>query len=640
MIRIISLRKAVLAGMAGAVAWELALRLLGLVDIVHGLGQLAFPGGAALLWWPAGMALHMLVGVIWAIFYAYFAWSMLPLRPVLQGLVFALVPTVLAGAVVYPQLAVMQADERVLHVSAWALAAQVGWPERVGILLGHLIYGAVLGAIYTHPVGAPTGKTQLSVRARRSRAAPARVVDRAESAFIFATGIECSYPTLEGGRWRCDQMAASGHYRRYAEDFELCVELGVSHLRYGPPLHRICRGPGAYDWAFIDEAMEAMRARGVTPIIDLCHFGLPDWLENFQNPEVPEALAAYAGAFAARYPWVRLYTPVNEMYVCAKLSALDGLWNEQRRDERSFLTAVRHLVRANLGMMQAISAARPDAVFVHSESSEFYQPCCPDPQIVRIADFENERRFLPLDLLRARPVSEGMRGHLREHGMPDAEYDGFMAGTPPRRTVLGVDYYAWNEKLIDTEGDPQAGRARLRGAAGGAGMMSFIRAHGADPGPAQRPYLAGLLTGLVAVVPSAAVFVAFGSFDVAAEDVMRLPRAVAAGVLVAAFAVAGLVYGAVFQRMANDARAGWLLGLAYGFLLWVVAPVVVLPLIGGTAMAAGLAATGFLVTFLAWGLLTGLLFPHVHQPLKGRLQSGDSGLGPNAIAFHLRVQRR
>jgi beta-glucosidase/6-phospho-beta-glucosidase/beta-galactosidase len=462
-IRIVSLRKAVLAGMAGAVAWEVVLRLLGLaglplVDIVHGLGQLAFPGGATLLWWLAGMALHMLVGVIWAIFYAYFAWSMLPLRPLVQGLVFALVPTVLAIGVVYPQIAVMQAPEHVLHVSPWALAAQVSWPERAGILLGHLAYGALLGALYTHPVGAPTGKAQRvgSTRRKRSRAAPAKVADRGESAFIFATGIECSYPTLEAGRWRCDQMAASGHYRRYAEDFDLCVELGLSHLRYGPPLHLICRGPGAYDWSFIDEAMEAMRARGVTPIIDLCHFGLPDWLENFQNPEVPEALAAYAGVFAARYPWVRLYTPVNEMYVCARLSALEGLWNEQRRDERSFLTAVRHLARANLGMMQAIAAARPDAVFVHSESGEFYQPCCPDPEIVAIADFENGRRFLPFDLLRARAVSDGMRAHLREHGMPDEEYAWFMAQTPPRRTVLGVDYYAWNEKLIDTEGQPRA----------------------------------------------------------------------------------------------------------------------------------------------------------------------------------------
>lgn len=190
--------------------------------------------------------------------------------------------------------------------------------------------------------------------------------------------------------------------------------------------------------------------------MDLCHFGLPDWLESFQNPQVTEALAAYAGAFAARYPWVRFYTPINEMYVCARLSALDGLWNEQLRDERAFATAVRHLARANRLMRGAIGRERGDAVFIDSESSEFYQPSVPDPEVVRIADFENERRFLPLDLLYGRPVSETMRGWLRDQGMPDSEYAWFMSERPSRRTILGVDYYDWNEKLVDTEGRSQA----------------------------------------------------------------------------------------------------------------------------------------------------------------------------------------
>jgi beta-glucosidase/6-phospho-beta-glucosidase/beta-galactosidase len=462
MIRIVSLRKAILAGAAGAIAWEIVLRLLALaglplVDIVRGLGLIVAPGASVWAWWPAGMALHLLVGVIWAVFYAYFAWSVLPWRPVWQGLVFSAVPLILATAVVYPQVAVMQSSERVIHVSPWTLMAQVSWRERAGILIGHLIYGAVLGALYTRPVGYAAGKPPpLPAARRRRRKDPRKVAERPEHAFIFATGIECSYPTLDRGRWRRDLMAATDHYRRWADDLDLCVEVGVSHLRYGPPLHLTLPGPGRCDWSFTDQVMEGMRERGLTPIVDLCHFGLPDWLESFQNPEVPRMLEAYAGAFAARYPWVRLYTPVNEMYVCARLSALDGVWNEQRRDDRSFVTAVRHLAQANRLMRTAIGNTRPDAVFIDSESSEFYQPCCPDPEIVRIADFENDRRFLPLDLLYGHPVSDTMRSWLREQGMPDEEYDACLAGGPPERTVLGVDYYGWNEKLIDTEGHPQA----------------------------------------------------------------------------------------------------------------------------------------------------------------------------------------
>ena len=47
----------------------------------------------------------------------------------------------------------MQAAASVLHTNPWRLMAQVTWHERGGLLLGHLIFGAVLGALYTHPVG-------------------------------------------------------------------------------------------------------------------------------------------------------------------------------------------------------------------------------------------------------------------------------------------------------------------------------------------------------------------------------------------------------------------------------------------------------------------------------------------------------
>ena len=190
--------------------------------------------------------------------------------------------------------------------------------------------------------------------------------------------------------------------------------------------------------------------------MDLCHFGLPDWLENFQNPETPQALADYARAFAQRYDWVRFYTPVNEMYVCAKLSALLGLWNEQAQDERAFVTAVRHLAKANVLMMRAIATERPDAIFVNSESGEFFQSCCPDPNLCKIADFENQRRFLALDLLYAHPVREDMLDYLFEHGMPPEEYAWFMRQDVGKRAILGVDYYEWNEKLVDSEGHVQA----------------------------------------------------------------------------------------------------------------------------------------------------------------------------------------
>jgi beta-glucosidase/6-phospho-beta-glucosidase/beta-galactosidase len=462
MIRSVAFRKAVVAGMAGAVAWELVARALiwagvPFFDIVGALGSVVLPSGPSWASWALGFLLHLVVGAIWAVFYAYFFWSVLPLRPTLQGVVFSLVPMPLAVFVMHPQLDLMNPLVQAGQMpSSGLFGLSGGLHEPLSITLSHLLWGAVLELLYTHPVGYRANRPP-SLRFGRGASTPASraVVNPADDRFMFATGIECSYPTLEGGRWRMDQMAACEHYRDWQTDLELVRDMGLRYLRYGPPLHLIYRGPSQYDWAFLDDVADAMQRLGIVPIMDLCHFGLPDWLQNFQNPEVPHALAEYARAFARRYPWVRLYTPVNEMYVCAKLSALEGLWNEQCRDERSFVTAVRHLAQANVLMMQALAEERPDAVFVNSESGEFYQPCCPDPEVQRVAAFENERRFLPLDLLYGHPVHETTRAYLAEHGMPPEEYDWFMRQNVREHAVLGVDYYEWNEKLIDSQGHAQ-----------------------------------------------------------------------------------------------------------------------------------------------------------------------------------------
>ena len=462
MIRVVSLRKAAVAGVCGALAWTAVLGTielagLPLFNIVKELGTLAFGPDEVLGWGAVGLIAHGLVGICWALVYAYFFWSRVNWPPALQGLAFSLIPAILALFIVNPQLHLMHLDEDVARLTWDAVLPSISLTQLGGLLLGHSIFGLTVGGLYTHPVGYLANREPPSRRLRR-RAPDTRRRDRREagSSFIFATGIECSYPTIEQGRWRRDEMEATRHYQRWQEDFELALDIGITHVRYGPPLHLVFRGPGSYDWDLVDEAMAYLHDHGPEPIVDLCHFGVPTWLGDFQNREVPQALAEYARAFAARYPWVRFYTPVNEMYVCARMSALDGVWNEQKRDEKAFAAAVFNLARASIAMTDAILAVRPDAIFVNSESSEFCQACCPDPEIQRIAEFENERRFLPLDLIYGHPISEGMRRHLRESGIGDADYAGVTAHEVPRRSIIGVDYYEWNERLIDSEGHPRA----------------------------------------------------------------------------------------------------------------------------------------------------------------------------------------
>jgi beta-glucosidase/6-phospho-beta-glucosidase/beta-galactosidase len=268
--------------------------------------------------------------------------------------------------------------------------------------------------------------------------------------FMFASGIENSSPTIAHGRIRRDQLEECGHYRHWRTDFGLARGLGIRTLRYGVPLYRSWPGAGRYDWEFADLAFAEMRRLGITPIADLCHFGVPDWIGNFQNPDFPDLFAHYADAFARRYPWIRLYTPVNEMYVCARFSALYGMWNEQEKSWRAYITALRHVVRANVLAMHAILRVRPDALFIQSESSEYFHASA--PQAESIAEARNLGRFLSLDLNYGKPLEPMLRAFVLDNGMSEDECRFFEQHALRGHCVLGTDYYRTNEHHVEADG--------------------------------------------------------------------------------------------------------------------------------------------------------------------------------------------
>jgi hypothetical protein len=165
MIRRVAFKKAIIAGTLGATAWEIAVRLLiwadlPMFDLVYALGSmLLWKGASVWQWWTVGMMMHILVGAIWAVFYAYFFWSLFDYPPALQGLIFSLLPMLLAGLIMVPQMDLM--NERILSGELpknGFFALGIGWGGPLAIVLGHLVYGAVLGSLYKNPVGYPVGQ--------------------------------------------------------------------------------------------------------------------------------------------------------------------------------------------------------------------------------------------------------------------------------------------------------------------------------------------------------------------------------------------------------------------------------------------------------------------------------------------------
>jgi hypothetical protein len=166
-------------------------------------------------------------------------------------------------------------------------------------------------------------------------------------------------------------------------------------------------------------------------------------------------------------------------------------------------------------------------------------------------------------------------------------------------------------------------------------MLRMLQAHGLDAGPTQRSRLAGAIAGVLAAVPALTVLVGFQALDAPARATGT--SVFAAGLAYASLMlVGGVLYGWLFQRAANDPRGGWLFGMAFGFVLWMLGPVPLLQWLPDQPILRGYPAAGLLLAQLFWGLAVGLVFPLVHRrlhvSLKSEAQTASGRTGPEAAA--------
>ena len=179
--------------------------------------------------------------------------------------------------------------------------------------------------------------------------------------FAVACGEEGSDPTVlhDGSAVRVDEFAASGHLDRQDGDLAAVRDLGVKVWRYGMPWRLTEPEPGRYDWNLWDRALDSSARHGLVPVIDLCHFGLPDHYRGFCDPAWVDGFGRYLDAFVSRYPDPLFFTPVNEPMITAMCSGFLGIWNDRRASRADYMTALAHLTLANLEALARINADRP-----------------------------------------------------------------------------------------------------------------------------------------------------------------------------------------------------------------------------------------------------------------------------------------
>src|SRR5690606_24611494 len=151
-------------------------------------------------------------------------------------------------------------------------------------------------------------------------------------AFAVACGEEASDPVVwhDGAPVRVDELAASGHLVHLDDDLASVAGLGVDVWRYGMPWRLTEPTPGEYDWTLWDRALAACDLYVLSPVVDLCYFGLPDHYGGFCEPAWVDGFVRYVDAFLARYREPVLFTPVNEPMITASCSGYLGFWNDRR----------------------------------------------------------------------------------------------------------------------------------------------------------------------------------------------------------------------------------------------------------------------------------------------------------------------
>lgn len=259
-------------------------------------------------------------------------------------------------------------------------------------------------------------------------------------------GLECTLNRI--GDSYHNQCLKNGHVDRL-EDLALFAELGVERLRYPCLWELVCpERADEYHWSYLDERLSEMRRLGLTPIAGLVHHGSGPRFTSLIDLEFPMKLARYARAFAERYPWIEDYTPINEPLTTARFSGLYGFWYPHHRSDHSFLLATFLQTQATLLAMEEIRRVNPRARLIQTEDLGRASSTL---AIRKQCRFENERRWLSLDMLTGRlDRSHHLYRYVRHFGITDERQE-WLKAHARAPDVFGINHYLLSNRFLDHE---------------------------------------------------------------------------------------------------------------------------------------------------------------------------------------------
>ena len=257
-------------------------------------------------------------------------------------------------------------------------------------------------------------------------------------------GLECTVNRVHDRYF--SQIDRNGHAHR-GDDIGRFASLSIQAIRYPILWERTApTGVASADWSWPDERLPALRQAGITPIAGLVHHGSGPVHTSLLDPAFATGLAEYAGAVAARYPWLEYYTPVNEPLTTARFSGLYGLWYPHGRSDDAFIRALLIQCKAIVLSMRAIRLVNPAAKLVQTDDlGKTYGT----PEMHEITEFYNARRWLAWDLLCGLVTPDHtLWSYLTGTGIDQSDILWFRDNPCPP-DIIGVNYYVTSERWLD-----------------------------------------------------------------------------------------------------------------------------------------------------------------------------------------------
>jgi len=197
---------------------------------------------------------------------------------------------------------------------------------------------------------------------------------------------------------------ACDHYNRYSADFQIARDIGLNAMRISIEWARIEPEQGKWDHQAVEhyrQVLKDMKSKGLSRMVTLHHFTLPQWLALKGGFETQDGVEAFA-----RYSWfvaenlgdeIDLWCTINEPEVFSSQGYYKGIWPPFKRNALKLVTVYRNLTKAHIRAYRAIKSAKPQAEVGIVKNNVHYEPYQGNPvnrMACAAADYFGNRWFL------------------------------------------------------------------------------------------------------------------------------------------------------------------------------------------------------------------------------------------------------